>query len=153
MQGATGILHIAEVLLHLRIVHIDTLAVAGDNLIVGRIEHHRTRRMQEVLSETVILIPHIEQREQRRHHIHLLGKSVVAHRGHTGTEHDERYVDGLKTNGYWMNVIQTWDEEGVDINTDYEKLVNALTPASVAKYVKDNFIGKNSVSVIMLPQE
>ena len=38
------------------------------------------------------------------------------------------YEDGLKTNGYWMNVIQTWDEEGVDINTDYEKLVNALTP-------------------------
>ena len=65
----------------------------------------------------------------------------------------KRYEDGLKTNGYWMNVIQTWDEEGVDINTDYEKLVNALTPASVAKYVKDNFIGKNSVSVIMLPQE
>ena len=61
--------------------------------------------------------------------------------------------DQVKTNGYWMNVIQTWDEEGVDINTDYEKLVNALTPASVAKYVKDNFIGKNSVSVIMLPQE
>ena len=65
----------------------------------------------------------------------------------------KRYEDGLKTNGYWMNVIQTWDENGVDINTDYEKLVNALTPASVAKYVKDNFIGKNSVSVIMLPQE
>ena len=65
----------------------------------------------------------------------------------------KQYEDGLKTNGYWLNAIMTWDEYKVDINTDYKSLVNAMTPASVAKYVKDNIIGKNSVSVIMLPQE
>lgn len=65
----------------------------------------------------------------------------------------KQYDDALKTNRYWMNVITDFDEYGVDKDTDYKALVNALTPASVAKFVKDNIIGKNSVSVIMLPQE
>ena len=65
----------------------------------------------------------------------------------------KQYEDQLKTNGYWLGVISTYDEYGVDQDTDYRKLVNALTPASVAQYVKANILGKNSVSVIMLPQE
>ncbi len=65
----------------------------------------------------------------------------------------KQYEDGLKTNRYWMNVINSYDEYGIDTDTDYKKLVEALTPASVAQFVKANLIGKNSVSVIMLPQE
>ena len=65
----------------------------------------------------------------------------------------KQYEDGLKTNRYWMSVINSYDEYGVDTDTDYKKLVEALTPASVAQFVKANLIGKNSVSVIMLPQE
>ena len=65
----------------------------------------------------------------------------------------KQYEDQLKTNGYWLGIISTYDEYGVDQDTDYRKLVNALTPASVAQYVKANILGKNSVSVIMLPQE
>ncbi len=65
----------------------------------------------------------------------------------------KQYEDALKTNNYWMSVINDYDEYGVDKDTDYKKLVEALTPASVAQFVKTNLIGKNSVSVIMLPQE
>ena len=65
----------------------------------------------------------------------------------------KQYEDQLKTNGYWLGIITTYDEYGVDQDTDYRSLVNALTPASVASYVKANIIGKNSVSVIMLPEE
>ena len=65
----------------------------------------------------------------------------------------KRYDDGQKTNGYWINAINVYDMYGVDQYTDYKKLVEALTPENVAKFVKDQFVGKNSVSVIMLPQE
>lgn len=65
----------------------------------------------------------------------------------------KQYEDQLKTNRYWMNIIDNYDEYGVDQDSDYKSLVEALTPESVAKYVKDNIIGKNSVTVIMLPQE
>ena len=65
----------------------------------------------------------------------------------------KQYEDALKTNGYWLGVIKDYDEFGVDKDTDYRSLVKALTPASVAQFVKANLIGKNSVSVIMLPQE
>ena len=65
----------------------------------------------------------------------------------------KQHEDALKTNRYWMSIITDYDEYGVDQSTDYEQLVNALTPESVAKFVKDNIIGKNSVSVVMLPQE
>ncbi len=65
----------------------------------------------------------------------------------------KQHEDALKTNRYWMNIISDFDEYNVDRDTDYKSLVEALTPASVAKYVKDNLIGKNSVSVIMLPEE
>ncbi len=65
----------------------------------------------------------------------------------------KQYEDGLKTNSYWMGVITDFDEYGVDKDTDYKSLVEALTPASVAQYVKDNIVGKNYVNVTMLPQE
>ena len=61
--------------------------------------------------------------------------------------------DNAKTNNYWLNVIDTYDEYGVDIHTDYKNIVNALTPEKVAKVVKDViFKGGNSVKVIMLPE-
>lgn len=65
----------------------------------------------------------------------------------------KQYDDQLKTNSYWLNAINTYDEYGIDTNTDYKAFVNALTPESVAKFVKDNIIGKNIVNVVMLPQE
>lgn len=65
----------------------------------------------------------------------------------------KQYEDALKTNSYWLDIVSDYDEYGVDKDTDYRKLVEAMTPQSVAKFVKDNILGRNSVSVIMLPQE
>ncbi len=65
----------------------------------------------------------------------------------------KQYEDQLKTNSYWLNAIDVYDEYGIDTDTDYKSLVNAITPETVAKFVKDNIIGKNCVNVVMLPQE
>lgn len=58
-----------------------------------------------------------------------------------------------KTNGYWMNVIDTFDEYGVDTHTNYKKAIEAITPATVQKFVKTVIFGKgaNSAEVVMLP--
>ena len=61
--------------------------------------------------------------------------------------------DAARTNGYWLSVIDTFDEYGIDTHTTYKDLVKALTPEKVAKVVKDViFAGGNSVKVIMLPE-
>ena len=61
--------------------------------------------------------------------------------------------DAARTNGYWLSVIDTFDEYGIDTHTTYKDLVKALTPEEVAKVVKDViFAGGNSVKVIMLPE-
>lgn len=62
--------------------------------------------------------------------------------------------DNAKKNGYWINAINDLDENGIDTVTDYKKIISALTPESLAKFVKDVIIGGgNSVEVIMLPEE
>jgi len=62
--------------------------------------------------------------------------------------------DNAKKNGYWINAINYLDESGIDMVTDYKKIISALTPESLAAFVKDVIIGGgNSVEVVMLPQE
>lgn len=64
----------------------------------------------------------------------------------------KRADENAKKNGYWLGVIQSYDEYGVDTDTDYKKIVNAMTPEKLAKFMKDVIIGGgNSVKVIMLP--
>lgn len=62
--------------------------------------------------------------------------------------------DNAKKNGYWLGAISNFDELGIDVVTDYKKIVGELTPESIAAFVKDVIIaGGNSVEIIMLPQE
>ena len=62
--------------------------------------------------------------------------------------------DNARRNNYWMGIIRSFDEYGVDRHTDYKALVNALTPQSVAQFVHDTFFtNANSVEVVMLPEE
>ena len=65
----------------------------------------------------------------------------------------KRADENAKTNNYWVNVIENFDEYGVDTVTKYKDTINALTPEKVAKFMKDViFAGGNSVKVVMLPE-
>ena len=61
--------------------------------------------------------------------------------------------DQLKTNGYWNSMITTWRKYGLDFHTDYEKLVNAQTPESIAAFVRELLKAGNRAEVIMMPEE
>lgn len=65
----------------------------------------------------------------------------------------KRADENAKTNGYWVNAIENFDEYGIDTVTKYKDVINALTPEKVAKFMKDViFTNGNSVTVVMLPE-
>ena len=61
--------------------------------------------------------------------------------------------DQLKQNGYWMGRINTWRKHGVDLHTDYEKVVNAQTPETIAVFVSEVLKAGNHAEIIMMPAE
>ena len=65
----------------------------------------------------------------------------------------KNHGDELKQNGYWLGCINTWRRWGLDFHTDYEKVVNAQTPETIAAYVAELLKAGNHAEVIMLPAE
>jgi len=61
--------------------------------------------------------------------------------------------DQAKTNGYWAGVISTWRKWGVDLNTDYKKVVEAQTPESISAFIKELLKAGNRAEVVMMPAE
>ena len=59
-----------------------------------------------------------------------------------------------KNNNHWMNAIVTWRDYGLDVHTDYKKIVEALTPEKVAAFIRDVILASgNEVEVIMTPEK
>jgi zinc protease len=63
------------------------------------------------------------------------------------------FGDQQKQNGYWMGRINTWRKFGIDLHTDYEKIVNAQTPESICAFVSEVLKAGNRAEVIMMPAE
>lgn len=57
-----------------------------------------------------------------------------------------------KDNSHWIDVIEDYLDFGINIEADYVKKVEALTPESLASFLKKNILAsKNHVKVVMLP--
>ena len=59
----------------------------------------------------------------------------------------------VKTNGYWMSIINNYDEYGVDSYTNYKKVVEGITPAKIAAYLKKLLAAGNHVEVVLAPEK
>jgi zinc protease len=57
-----------------------------------------------------------------------------------------------KQNSYWINTITTFKEYGLDVNTDYKKIVEALTVDNVRDFLNELLKSGNHVEVIMTPE-
>ena len=57
-----------------------------------------------------------------------------------------------KTNGYWVNTITTFKDYGLDMYTDYNKTVEALTTDSVRDFLNQLLKSGNHAEIIMLPE-
>ena len=65
----------------------------------------------------------------------------------------KNHADQLKQNNYWISVIDMWRYKGVDLHKNYEELVNAQTPESIAAFVKDVLKAGHHAEVLMMPEE
>ena len=65
----------------------------------------------------------------------------------------KNHGDQLKQNSYWLGQINSWRKFGIDFHTDYEKVVNAQTPESIAAFVKQVLKAGHQAEVIMMPAE
>ena len=61
--------------------------------------------------------------------------------------------DQAKTNNYWIRQINRFREWGIDTHTDFKKVVEAQTPATIAAFVKELLKSNNKAEVTMLPEE
>ena len=61
------------------------------------------------------------------------------------------YDDNIKTNDYWLNVIDKWRNYGVDIDTDYRETVKNQTTETVSAFVNQVVGAGNRLEVVMLP--
>ena len=58
-----------------------------------------------------------------------------------------------KSNRHWIDVISDYKEYGVNIQTDYKKCVEALTPESISSFIKNIILKSgNRTEVVMLPE-
>ena len=58
-----------------------------------------------------------------------------------------------KSNGHWMDVIDEYIWTGVDLQTDYKKVVNELTPEKIAAFLKQLVDSGNLIDVVMTPEK
>ena len=65
----------------------------------------------------------------------------------------KNHGDELKQNNYWLAMINAWRQWGIDLHSDFETIVNAQTPESIAAYVAELLKAGNHAEIIMLPAE
>ena len=58
-----------------------------------------------------------------------------------------------KSNSHWIDVMSDYKEYGVNVQTDYKKSVEALTPESISSFIKNIILKSgNRTEVVMLPE-
>ncbi len=66
----------------------------------------------------------------------------------------KRADENARKNAHWAGVILDYEEFGIDRETDYKRIVSAVTPEKVAAFVRDVILAPgNVVTVVMLPEE
>ena len=62
--------------------------------------------------------------------------------------------EDAKKNGHWASVINKYIKYGIDLQTDYKKTVEALTPEKISAFIKNVVLkDKNHMEITMMPEE
>ena len=56
-------------------------------------------------------------------------------------------------NGYWMNCLQTWNEQGINYDAEYEEAVNTLTAEDVKAALQELLSQGNVINIASFPAE
>ena len=86
--------------------------------------------------------------------VNNMAKSVDAEKLNKVKEYMLKNVDDqAKTNNYWIRVIGRLRDYGVDVHTDYKKVVEAQTPEAISAFMQEFLKPGNRAEIIMLPEE
>lgn len=61
--------------------------------------------------------------------------------------------DRRKTNAYWQSVVNMYNSYGIDVDTDYDAIVDKQTPETISAFVAELLKAGNSAQIVMLPAE
>jgi zinc protease len=61
----------------------------------------------------------------------------------------KKHAEDLKENGYWLGQLDNYFEENIDLSTDYEQTLNAITTADVQQFLKALLDQQNRIEVSM----
>ena len=61
----------------------------------------------------------------------------------------KQYTESIKENGYWLNQLHEYYFSNIDMNTNYEKLVNEITVENVKNFAKTLLDQGNIIEVTM----
>ena len=65
----------------------------------------------------------------------------------------KRADEQAKQNYHWVKALETYQEEGIDLLTDYKKTANTLTPDKISTFMRTHlFASGNHIEVVMLPE-
>ena len=65
----------------------------------------------------------------------------------------KQYTESIKENGYWLNQLHEYYFSNIDMNTNYEKLVNEMTAEDVKNFTKALLDQGNIIEVTMTAKE
>ena len=65
----------------------------------------------------------------------------------------KQYTENIKENGYWLNQLLEYYFSNIDMNTNYEKLVNEMTVEDVKNFTKALLDQGNIIEVTMTAKE
>ena len=58
-----------------------------------------------------------------------------------------------KKNNHWENILFEYKTRGIDTYTEYKKIVEAVTPADISAFIKNEILAKgNDLNIIMRPE-
>ena len=61
--------------------------------------------------------------------------------------------NAVKTNGYWMNIINNFHKYGVNYHSTYKDVIAAQTPEKITGFMKEFLKAGNKTRVTMMPAE
>lgn len=61
--------------------------------------------------------------------------------------------NAVKTNGYWMNIINNFHKYGVNYHSTYKDVIAAQTPEKITAFMKEFLKAGNKTRVTMMPTE
>lgn len=86
--------------------------------------------------------------------VEALTKTCDAEKLHKVKEQmGKQFELAVKTNGYWMNTINTYNKYGVEWHTRYADVLKSIKPEDICNFMKEFVKQGNRIEVVMLPAD